>query len=439
VDADRLHEARPVRRAIVALTATALLAFALVGTAAMIVARHIAEDQALAESLRTATSVAGVLFAPAMPAVLAGDHEARAKLDRAVRARGRQGAIVRVKVWDRDDVVVYSDDPEADGEQFPGHPDVLRVFEDGGGVAHLSEREDVENATEAALDRLVEAYVPMPLDDGRDLVLEIYSSTVRVEEARAQLVARLVPAALIGLLVLVVAQLPVAVWLIRRIGRSQEERGRLLRSALTASDRERRSIARDLHDGVVQELSGASYALGALDGPHATDVPDRVRRMVREVSTVVGAAVSGLRTLMVEIYPPELTRAALNAALEDLADPLRATGVQVSVRAELDAEIAPEVAATVYRGARECLVNVAKHAGATHAWVELTGDSAAVRLRVADDGVGMSPEPAPRAGHLGLQLLRAAVTELSGTVRIGPGPGGGTEVVLDLPSTPVPR
>jgi two-component system NarL family sensor kinase len=425
-----------VRRAVLALAMTALLAFAMVGTATTLVARDIAQDQALGESVRAATSVASMLFAPSMVAVFAGDAGARARLDAAVRSRGKEGAIVRVKVWDYDGLVLYSDDPRTTGQRFPAHPDVQHVFDGRRGIAHICDPADPENATEAGLGPLVEAYVPLDLDDGSRLVLEIYSTTARLDTAKAQLAERLVPAALIALLVLVVAQLPVSVWLVRRVGRSQEERSRLLRSALTASDRERRSIARVLHESVVQDLTGACYALGALDGPLGRELPARTRRVLRDVSTVVGGAVGGLRALLVNIYPPELTRSGLVVAIDDLAAGLRRpAGVEVSVRTDLRADLAREVAATVYRGAREALVNVGKHAAARHAWVELSGDATAVRLRVWDDGIGLPGGAVIHAdGHLGLRLLGDAATDLGGALHVGAGPAGGAEVVLDLPA-----
>src|SRR4051794_15244096 len=169
-----MRRSGPVPRAIAALTMTALLAFVVVGTAATLVARDIAQDQALEESVRTATSAAGALFAPAMAAVFAGDAEARTRLDAAVRIRAQQGAIVRVKVWNSDGLVLYSDDAEATGRRFAQQPDVGRVFAGGDGVAHLSDGDDPENDTESGLGRLVEAYVPMELDDGELMVLEIY-------------------------------------------------------------------------------------------------------------------------------------------------------------------------------------------------------------------------------------------------------------------------
>ena len=83
--------------------------------------------------------------------------------------------------------------------------------------------------------------------------------------------------------------------------------------ALSASERERRQIAADLHDGVVQDLAGAGYALAAVarrvEGPTATGV--------EHVGRVVRGAVESLRRLMVDIYPPDLSGAGLPGAIDD--------------------------------------------------------------------------------------------------------------------------
>ncbi|HEY1570930.1 MAG TPA: histidine kinase [Pseudonocardiaceae bacterium] len=158
---------------------------------------------------------------------------------------------------------------------------------------------------------------------------------------------------------MVLALLPIAVSLLRRVGRTQEQRGRLLRGALTASDRERRSIASLLHDGIVQDLMGASYALDAVavslpEGtlPQLTALTDKATRVIRN-------SVHDLRTLVVDIYPPDLTAFGLAGAIEGLATSLRHTGVDVTVTASLADEPSPEIAATLYRCAREFLANVA--------------------------------------------------------------------------------
>jgi signal transduction histidine kinase len=421
------------------LVLSGLLAFAVVSTGAVIVARSIAQDTALAEAERSTRALGNALFAPALPAVIAGDQVARHQLDQAVDSRSRDGSIVRVKVWGPDGTILYSGKNEVIGTRFPSRvAEVNDVIANGTSTAAMSDLNDPDNQTETAAGlRLVEVYTPLTLQDGRKLAFEIYFSDARVTAAKDQLTAQLVPFALLALLVLVLAQLPVSVWLVRRVSAAQEERGRLLQSALTASDRERKAIARDLHDGVVQDLAGAGYALGGLSSTLPADAPDRTRTTVRTVAAVVRDAVGSLRTLMVDIYPPDLTSEGLPDALKDLGSPLVDGGVEFSVRANVTGELTPGVTTAVYRCAREGLANVAKHARAEHVTVTLEGGGKSVRLRVEDDGVGLPPEGVERRldGHMGLHLLRDLVEDLGGRLILSDRPGGGTAVVADLPNS----
>ena len=430
---------RSVRRSIVALIATTLVAFTLVAAGATIVARHIARKDALAEALRSARVLSTTVFAPLITSLMAGDSDAVARLDDAFRVRSRDGSLVRVKVWQRDGTVLYSDDHSVIGKRFELDADVAESIDKQLGTANLSSLQDPENVSEQALyDRLVEVYIPLNLDDGSRLAFEMYSSDARVIAAENGLRSQLVPFGLLALLILLVLQLPVSVWLVRRVGRAQSERSRLLNSALAASVRERRAIARDLHDGVVQDLAAATYASEALARTLPDQVDDRSRKLVDTVRGVLTKSVGSLRTLMVDIYPPDLNTHGLRAAVDELAGKLR-PGIDVVVEIELEAEPTPEVAAMLYRCAREALANVAKHANAHHVEVRLVDDGRSVRLRVHDDGVGLPAEGIDRRseGHLGLHLLRDAAIELGGEMQVYTDPGGGTTVVLELPNSSV--
>ncbi len=91
------------------------------------------------------------------------------------------------------------------------------------------------------------------------------------------------------------------------------------------------------------------------------------------------------------------------------------------------------MAAFLYRCARECAVNVAKHADADSVDITLDSDEAGIRLVVRDDGVGIPPGALDRCdGHLGLALLRAAAVDLGGSLTADGGPGG-TVVTVGLP------
>jgi signal transduction histidine kinase len=144
---------------------------------------------------------------------------------------------------------------------------------------------------------------------------------------------------------------------------------------------------------------------------------------------------------MFDIYPPDLSAAGLVAALGDLAGRLRADGVEVGVRTDPLPELRPQVAAVLYRTAKEALANVVRHASARHAELRLSvtgpdGDRA-VLLTVADDGVGVDPARAAGCaadpGHLGLRLVHDRVHDLGGTVTVEPGADGGTVLTALLP------
>lgn len=88
--------------------------------------------------------------------------------------------------------------------------------------------------------------------------------------------------------------------------------------ALAASDEERRRIAATLHDGVVQQLVAASF-MAAGQAQHAVSDGDNARAdSLRSVAATVRDSVAGLRSLLVDIYPPSLRDAGLASALDDL-------------------------------------------------------------------------------------------------------------------------
>ncbi|MDQ1691967.1 MAG: two-component system, NarL family, sensor kinase, partial [Pseudonocardiales bacterium] len=426
---------------------------AVVATGASVVAGHIARRDALAEALRSAHVVGNTVFAPLLPAVMTGSADATRRLDNAVRIRSRDGSLVRVKVWKRDGTVIYSDDHDAIGRKFPLHDDVAATIDGQKNSAAISDLKDPENITENGYQRLIEVYTPLVLDDGTKLAFELYSTDARVLASEKELRSELVPFALLALLILLVTQLPVSVWLVRRVGRAQEERSRLLNNALAASGRERRAIARDLHDGVVPDLAAAGFAVGTLGDTLPADANATSHRLVGTISDIVQRSVYSLRTLMIDLYPPDLTAAGLSVAVENLTAKLRsAAGITVLVTVALDTDPSPATAATIYRCVRECLENIAKHARASRAELTLTGDDVTVSLRVQDDGVGLPATGIDRRaeGHFGLQLLRDAVEDLGGHLKVNSSSNGGTSIEVEVPllassaadrtgETPAPR
>jgi signal transduction histidine kinase len=221
----------------------------------------------------------------------------------------------------------------------------------------------------------------------------------------------------------------------RRIQQGQQERELLLRQAIESSDAERRRIAADLHDGVVQGLAGASYSLAAAaDRAEGAGLPE-VAATVRRAGVDLRQWLRELRTLLVSITPPKLHEEGLGPALSDLTSVLEARGIVTDLDVADDLALDREAEALVYRAAQEAVRNVTNHAEASQVRIVVARDNGAVRLEVTDDGVGFDMEQRrARAseGHMGLSLLEALAAEAGGELQVTSVPGQGTTISLEV-------
>jgi signal transduction histidine kinase len=403
-------------------------------TAAVFASERIARANALAEAERTAGRVARVLVAPALAGVLAGEPGRREDLEQILETRISDGSIASVVVWSAEGEIIFASERELVGERMSPSAE-LRAALAGTTVADVDE--EPETAYEGPSESggpMVEVYVPLTVG-GDPVAVETYFSHDTIDRQAALLRGEIIPVAVGGLVLLQIVQIPIAVSLARRVRRHDSERAELMELTITASERERRVIAADVHDGPVQDLAGISYALSALRSSVPADRQETVDRLVGAVRN----ALQSLRRLMTDIYPPDLSGPGLAGAIEDLVEPLRAQGVTVSLDLQPPPELSPEAAAAIYRTAKEALLNVANHAEAQHVWVSLELTVAprgpAVRLEVADDGVGFPDTGTDRRreGHLGLPVLVDRVVDLGGTVELGNRLDGGAVVTVTVP------
>jgi signal transduction histidine kinase len=237
------------------------------------------------------------------------------------------------------------------------------------------------------------------------------------------------PALVLALLLLWLIQLPLAWRLACRLRQNHGEREELLQRALDASDHERRRIAHDLHDGVVQRLAGLSYSLSADAERAPAGVDEKLREAARETRT----AIRELRSLLVVIYPPDLHRVGLGAALNDLVVQLEHRDVEAQVDVPPDLRLPPKTEALVYRVAQEALRNIVAHAGARRVDVSVRQDVGRSTLVVEDDGHGFDTATGEREGHFGLRMIEDATRDAGGTVEIESVPGRGTRIRIEVP------
>ena len=268
-----------------------------------------------------------------------------------------------------------------------------------------------------ASDTVLAAGVPLSLDvDDRAVV------RLATEVPAGQLAVGLLAVGLIGV---------VAGGLVwdRRARRARRLRRTFRHRLAAAREAERAHVARELHDGPVQDLCAVQMALGGMGGSEESRV-------------AVAGVVGELRALCDRLRPAALDAFGVSAALAALADRAAAAG-GIDVRyaatgpAETVAEALPDARRlALYRIAQEALSNAVQHAGAARIDVALRLDGETLTLAVDDDGVGL-PETDPidlaARGHYGVLGMHERADLLRATLSVGPSPIGGTRVTLDIP------
>jgi signal transduction histidine kinase len=415
-----------------------LAAIAVIVVGGFFALREVAIDEAERDTRERVQTEARLVEAAGLSdGVVRGDPGAVRRLDDLVLGQIVAGSVVRVKLWSRDGTILYSDEPALVGRRFALGEDELRLFETGGAEAELSDLGKPENRYERLHGKLLEAHTAIRTPGGTQVLFEIYQRFGSVSASAERLLGALAPPLLSGLLVLLLLQLPLAWSMARRLQRGHRERERLLANAIEASSQERRRIAADLHDGVVQDLAGVAFGLAPLAESAERSGDGSAAAALRDATATLRQGVRDLRTLLVEIHPPNLESAGLEVALSDLLSPLAAAGIATELR------VAPDVAGgdhgtLVYRVAREAIRNAHAHAEPGSVRVEVSRSAAGdTRLVVADDGRGFDAAERARSaedGHVGLTLLEGLVGQADGTLSVRSEPGRGTTVVLEVPA-----
>ena len=397
-----------------------------------LLARQTGTEQAIDRASEATYLIATAVVEPQLtPAAVAGDPRALRELAEELRGFVSEGSLARVTLSDADGRIVYSDEPRLIGEQFVlGNKELAALNVRGETDSEIKDGD----GPEAGLGRLLEVYVGVQSTDGQPLLFEVSFLYDAVVDAGLETWQRWAPAALGALVLLELAQIPLGWVLARRLGRQQQERERLLRYAVESSEAERRRIAGDLHDGVIQDLAGLTFAMDATRLGGSTE-EDR-SRVIADGATRLRSSISELRTLMVDLYPPNLDTMGVEAALQELAANLEQHGIAVELDVHRVDRLAPEVSALMFQAAQESIRNVVGHSDARLVRVEARATDGFAVLLVDDDGRGFNESTLDRRredGHFGLRTLGDLVADSGGTLTVRSAPGAGTQVRLEAP------
>jgi PAS domain S-box-containing protein len=212
------------------------------------------------------------------------------------------------------------------------------------------------------------------------------------------------------------------------------------RSEEEAIAEERRRIAREIHDGLAQDLAGLRFEVG-LWHKLVDEDPARMHAELDNLQELLGQNIREVRRSIFALRPVALDELGFGPALRQFVDEF---GEQNQLHVNLRIAGTPErlpafLEPVLFRIIQESLHNVGKHAQASMAWIELDLESpGAVVLRIRDDGLGFDPailDHIVQRGHLGLKQMRERVENLGGAFELHSQPGSGTEIHVVLPLT----
>ncbi|TBR24271.1 PAS domain S-box protein [bacterium] len=218
--------------------------------------------------------------------------------------------------------------------------------------------------------------------------------------------------------------------------RAERELQSLHARVVSGQETERKRLARDLHDGVGQILSGVKFRLESLSGKILAQ-PGKTRRKIADVGDSLDRAIFEIRRVAQNLMPSELEDLGLQAALVTLCRDVRERlGIPVVVRfSGVPKDADPDLALAFFRVAQETLNNVERHAGAVLASLTLRRKGRALEMTISDDGKGFDirRRKAAVGRGVGLGSIRERMASLGGTTDLRSQPGLGTKLVVSAP------
>lgn len=221
----------------------------------------------------------------------------------------------------------------------------------------------------------------------------------------------------------------------QELERKRAEQRLLIERLIDAQEEERKFVAYDLHDGLIQKLVGARLHLSSCRQHCPVDSRGGDAVSLRRGCDVLSEAIVEGRRIIEGLHPTVLDDLGLVPALEEMAGTMAAENAwQLDLRVrQLAVEPEKPISVTIYRIVQEALNNIAKHAGATQVQVVLMNGSG-LSLVIADNGCGFDLNNLPQGDkRLGVTTMHERADLLSGTCEITSCPGDGTTIRVWLP------
>ena len=217
--------------------------------------------------------------------------------------------------------------------------------------------------------------------------------------------------------------------------RREQELRELSARVLEAREDEKARIARELHDELGQLLTALKMDLSWLH--ERLDGRRDLATKAAEMGALLDQTVTATRRISADLRPLMLDDLGLADAAQWLVDDFaKRTGIEARIElpgpGTLD-DLSKAMSTALYRAVQESLTNIARHAGAKHAWVVFAAEDGALHVEIEDDGRGIAAEDLAKARSLGLKGMRERIAYLGGSLDIARAPRGGTRLRVKVP------
>jgi signal transduction histidine kinase len=210
------------------------------------------------------------------------------------------------------------------------------------------------------------------------------------------------------------------------------------RRVMMEREAERKALARELHDQIIQDLLSYNYQLEEAESHIQVETQ---RQEISQIRNNIRQVVGSLRQVCSDLRPPTIDNHGLSAAIRSLVSQwTKQTGIPVELDINAGLGRLPEpIELSVFRIVQEGLRNIQKHAEATQVNLSLhRTPKASLHMRLADDGHGVEGPvdlaALAKENHFGLVGISERVSLLDGTLDVNSAPEGGLELEIEIPS-----
>ena len=205
---------------------------------------------------------------------------------------------------------------------------------------------------------------------------------------------------------------------------------------IDSHERDRRLTAYEIHDGLVQDATGAQMQLETLLRTER-ELSDGARTTLKICKELIGKTIIEARHLISGLRPPILDELGLVPAIRHMVNNFNERGGQVNLDTTLTAHrFDPLLEVAVFRITQEAITNALRHSQSDKVEVRLTETDSRVELEIVDRGIGFDPSNIEET-RFGIQGMRERARLLRGQMEIDSSPGNGTRVFVKMPITPI--